>query len=396
MVERIVDVRAPMPPAPMEPLEVRGSHSGESSRVAFYWDKRTSHRVVSDTPGELKLQFSKRAKPDLAYLRITPPPNLASFEGENTNRGYLVTIKSKDQLPLKAFLEGETLVVDISKPLPPAAVQDKPAPNPKEQGGAISLTPPPEQPAAVASPETPASAVIGGRDRVTALVPAWSDPAPRNGVVLVKAAPLANGLKLDFPFAAPAPAAVFSRGPVVWAVFAANADLKIDAASLPAGYRARTMRVRNATVLRLETPRGLSVSAEMDESSWSLKIAPSATRPQRFTKSERRNGDDGRARVETMLIGAAGIVWFEDPVIGDQLAVAVSYGPSTASPTPRDFVEASLPATAHGVAIAPKSDDVQVTLEGERVVISMFAGAQSAPEATPGDIGAGEASARPR
>lgn len=390
------------PPAPLEPLEVRGSHSDDSSRVAFYWDKRTSHRVVSDTPGELKLQFSKRAKPDLAYLRITPPPNLASFEGENTNRGYLVTIKSKDQLPLKAFLEGETLVVDISKPLPPAAVQDKPAPAPakpaaipKEQGGAISLTPPPEQPAAVASPETPASTAIGGRDRVTALVPAWSDPAPRNGVVLVKAAPLANGLQLDFPFAAPAPAAVFSRGPVVWAVFAANADLKIDAASLPAGYRARTMRVRNATVLRLETPRGLSVSAEMDESSWNLKIAPSATRPQRFTKSERRNGDDGRARVETMLIGAAGIVWFEDPVIGDQLAVAVSYGPSTASPSPRDFVEASLPATAHGVAIAPKSDDVQVTLEGERVVISMFAGAQSAPEATPGDIGVGQASASP-
>jgi hypothetical protein len=395
-------VAAIPPPAPLEPLEVRGSHSGDSSRVAFYWDRKTTHRVVSDAPGELKLQFSKRAKPDLAYLRITPPPNLASFEGENTNKGYLVTIKSKDQLPLKAFLEGETLVVDISKPLPPAAVQDKPAPapakpaaNPKEQGGAISLTPPPEQPAAVATPETPASTAIGGPDRVTALVPAWSDPAPRNGVVLVKAAPLANGLQLDFPFAAPAPAAVFSRGPVVWAVFAANADLKIDAASLPAGYRARTMRVRNATVLRLETPRGLSVSAEMDESSWSLKIAPSATRPQRFTKSERRNGDDGRARVETMLIGAAGIVWFEDPVIGDQLAVAVSYGPSTASPTPRDFVEASLPATAHGVAIAPKSDDVQVTLEGERVVISMLAGAQSAPEAALGDTVAAQATANP-
>jgi hypothetical protein len=395
-------VAAIPPPAPLEPLEVRGSHSGDSSRVAFYWDRKTTHRVVSDAPGELKLQFSKRAKPDLAYLRITPPPNLASFEGENTNKGYLVTIKSKDELPLKAFVEGETLVVDISKPLPPAAVQDKPAPapakpaaNPKEQGGAISLTPPPEQPAAVATPETPASTAIGGPDRVTALVPAWSDPAPRNGVVLVKAAPLANGLQLDFPFAAPAPAAVFSRGPVVWAVFAANADLKIDAASLPAGYRARTMRVRNATVLRLETPRGLSVSAEMDESSWSLKIAPSATRPQRFTKSERRNGDDGRARVETMLIGAAGIVWFEDPVIGDQLAVAVSYGPSTASPTPRDFVEASLPATAHGVAIAPKSDDVQVTLEGERVVISMLAGAQSAPEAALGDTVAAQATANP-
>ena len=392
------------PPAPLEPLEVRGSHSGDSSRVAFYWDKKTTHRVVSETPGELRLQFSKRAKPDLAYLRITPPPNLASFEGENTDKGYLVTIKSKDQLPLKAFLEGDTLVVDISKPLPPETAQDKtkvtppparPASPPKEQGGAISLTPPPTQPAAVATPGTPASIAIGGPDRVTALAPAWSDPAPRNGVVLVKAAPLANGLQLDFPFAAPAPAAVFARGSVVWAVFAANADLRIDAASLPVGYRARTTRVRNATVLRLETPKGLAVSAEMDESSWSLKIAPSAMRPQRFTTSERRNRDDGGARIETMLIGAAGIVWFEDPVIGDQLAVAVSYGPSTASLTPRDFVEASLPATAHGVAIAPKSDDVQVTLEGERVVISMRAGAQTATEQPVAEITAGQAIANP-
>jgi hypothetical protein len=78
-----------------------------------------------------------------------------------------------------------------------------------------------------------------------------------------------------------------------------------------------------------------------------------------------------------MLIGTTGLVWFEDPVIGDQLAVAVAYGPSSSSPTPRDFVEASLPATAHGLAIAPKSDSVLVTLEGERVVVSMASAAQS-------------------
>ena len=398
-------VAAIPPPAPMEPLEVRGSHSGESSRVAFYWDNKTNYRVVSNAPGELKLQFGKRARPDLAYLRITPPPNLASFDGENTDKGYLVTIKSKDLLPLKPLLEGDTLVIDISKPLPPETAQDKskvspppaksPPAKPKEQGSAISLAPPPLQPVEVALPEAPPTNIVGGPDRVTALAPAWSDPAPRNGVVLVKAAALPNGLQLDFPFAAPAPAAVFARGSIVWAVFAANADLKIDAASLPAGYRARTLRAKNATILRLETPKGLSVSADMDESAWTLRLAPSVTRPQRFIKAERRNGDNGRARVEAMLIGAVGIVWFEDPVVGDQLAAAVSYGPSTASPTPRDFVEASLPATAHGVAIAPKSDDVQVTLEGERVVISMLASAQSAAESPIGDVTGAKATANP-
>ena len=68
-------------PAALEPLEVRGSHSGDSSRIAFYWDSKTGYRVTSQGEGTLTLQFAKRAKPDLAYLRITPPPNLADFQG---------------------------------------------------------------------------------------------------------------------------------------------------------------------------------------------------------------------------------------------------------------------------------------------------------------------------
>ena len=258
------------------------------------------------------------------------------------------------------------------KPKVTPAPTAKPAAKPAtaEDSGVIQLTP---QPAAIDS--------IGGPERVTAMAKSWSDPAPRNGVVMVKVSPLKNGVELSFPFAAPAPAAVFARGPVVWGVFAANADLKLDATYLPTGYRARTFRVKNATILRLETPKGLSVSAKMDESNWTLKVAPTADKPERFVKADRKAGENSRARVEAMLIGASGIVWFEDPVIGDQLAAAVSYGPSTASATPRDFVEASLLVTAHGLAIVPKSDDVQVTMEGERVVVSMAANVQTTPDA---------------
>lgn len=377
------------PPPPIEPLEVRGSHSGDSSRVAFYWPGRVGYKVISQSEGALKLQFARRAKPDLAYLRISPPPNLADFQGENTDRGYVVTIASKDKLPIKHFLEGDVLVVDISRPAPPAAAApEKPAP-PKPQAQAVAaksdilLTPPKQPPVEEAAASlTPAVAdnVLGGEQRVTVMSGNWHDPAPRNGLVNVKAAPLPNGLELQIPFAAPAPGAVFARGSAIWAVFAANADLKVDQTQLPAGYRVRTLRAKDATLMRLEIPRGLVVSADMDESVWTLRFAPTATKPQRFLSPTRRAGEGGRARIETMLIGATGLVWFEDPVIGDQLAVAVSYGPSSASPTPRDFVEASLPATAHGLAIAPKSDNVVVTIEGERVVVSMASNVQSTPE----------------
>jgi len=388
------------PPPAIDPLEVRGSQSGDSSRVAFYWPARVGYKVISQGEGTLKLQFAKRAKPDLAYLRISPPPNLADFQGENTDKGYVATITSKDKLPIKHFLEGDVLVVDISKPAPAAAaVPAKPAP-PKSQAVAEKpglLTPPKQAPVEeVAASLTPAVAnnVLGGEQRVTVMSGNWHDPAPRNGLVNVKAAPLANGLELQIPFAAPAPGAVFARGSAIWAVFAANADLKVDPTQLPAGYRVRTMRVKDATLMRLEIPKGLIVSAEMDESIWTLRFAPTGSKPQRFLSPTRRAGEGGRARIETMLIGATGLVWFEDPVIGDQLAVAVSYGPSSASPTPRDFVEASLPATAHGLAIAPKSDNVVVTIEGERVVVSMASNVQSTPDVI-ADSGLGGMTANP-
>ena len=409
-------VAAIPPPAALEPLEVRGSHSGDSSRVAFYWPTRVGYKVVSQGEGTLKLQFARRAKPDLAYLRITPPPNLADFQGENTDKGYLVTITSKDKLPLKHFLEGDVLVVDITKPAPPQTAEAaKPAPakptsaadKPAEGKQSAILLAPPKQmlesentkeaddaAKAAASAQALADATLGGPERVTEMSGNWQDPAPRNGLVNVKAVPLANGLELQVPFAAPAPAAVFARGAAIWAVFGANADLKIDPTQLPAGYRVRTMRAKDATLMRLEIPKGLIVSADMDESVWTLRFAPTGAKPQRFLAPTRRAGESGRARIETMLIGAAGLIWFEDPVIGDQIAVAVSYGPSSAAPTPRDFVEASLPATAHGLAIAPKSDDVVVTIEGERVVVSMASGGQSTPDVV-ADSGFTKAAANP-
>ncbi len=382
----------PQPPS-IEALEVRGSQSGDSSRVAFYWPARTGYKIISQGEGVLKVQFAKRAKPDLAYLRISPPANLADFQGENTNSGYVATITSKDKLPIKHFREGDVLVVDITRPLSPeaqaaAAAAANAQQAPQKVADKPTLLAPPKldaNPSLAASSTAPTSITLGGPERVTALSSNWRDPAPRNGLVNVKATPFPGGLELQVPFVAPAPAAVFARGPAVWAVFAANADLKIDATQLPAGYRARTMRTKNATLMRIEMPKGLMVSADMDESVWTLRFASTATKPTRFLAPTRRAGEGGRARIETMLVGASGLVWFEDPVIGDQVAVAVSYGPTSASPTPRDFVEASLPATSHGLAIAPKSDDVVVTIEGERVVVSMASVVQSSPADIAGD-----------
>ncbi|MDZ4760769.1 MAG: hypothetical protein SGJ21_06835 [Alphaproteobacteria bacterium] len=420
-------VAAIPPPAGIEDLEVRGSQAGDSSRVAFYWPRPVAYKEVARGPGLLKLLFARRAKADLAYMHISPPANVADFQAENTDKGYLVTITSKDDLPIKHFLDGDVTVIDISKPAPePEPDEDddagsragsaaKPPPSPAkaeppapvvetpaaveskgvapsvgrrtpEAGKPMLLAPPrgvieDEAPGETAVAEAAASdAILGGAERRTELASFWRDPAPPSGVVDVKVSPLASGVQLQAMFSAPTPAAVFSRGNAVWVVFAANADLKVDTAALPTGFRVRTLRGQNATMMRIEAPKGLNVSADAIDAAWTIRFAATATKPQRFLKTERRADGGGRARIETMMVGAAGLVWFEDPLIGDQIAAAVAYGPSSASTTPRDFVEASLPATAHGLAIAPKADNVVVTVEGEKVVVSMPGRSQSVEE----------------
>lgn len=410
------------PPVKTDDLEVRGSQAGLSSRVAFYWPGKVAYKVVGRDEGVLKLLFAHQAKADLAYLHISPPENVADFRGENTPRGYLVTVTAKDKLPIKAFYEGDVVVLDITRP--PPAPEPKPPGDPPPQkpdtpkAGAIvaarttpetstaepAIAPRREAPirlvppksimanpdasakeaaaaAAAAAAETAAhDASLGGPDRKTELSSVWKDPAPPNHVVDVKVLPLASGVEFQLTFAQAAPAAVFSRGNAVWAVFAANADLKVNPASLPIGFRVRTQRSKNATMMRIEMPKGLTVSAESADAVWTVRLAPTATRPYRFLQPGQAKSREGRSRIETMLPQAAGIVWFEDPVIGDQIAAVVSYGPSSASPTPRDFIEASLPATAHGLAIVPKSDDAVVTLASEKVIVSMQERSQTLSE----------------
>jgi hypothetical protein len=414
-------VAAIPPPAPTEDLEVRGSQAGLSSRVAFYWPGKVGYRVVSRGDGVLKLLFARQAKADLAYLHISPPDNVADFKGENTPRGYLVTVTAKDKLPIKDFFEGDVVVLDITRPEPPPppaekAASEAPPPKPgaprageiaaaasartppapvaikPQKDAPIRLVPPKlvmsdpdalakEAAAAAAAAEAAAQdASLGGPDRKTALSSTWKDPAPPNHVIDVKVLPLATGVEFQLAFAQAAPAAVFSRGNAVWAVFAANADLKVDPASLPTGYKVRTQRSKDATMMRIEMPKGLTVSADANGSVWTVRLAPTAIRPHRFLQPSQAKSKGGRSQIETMVPQSVGIVWFEDPVIGDQIAVAVSYAPSSASLTPRDFVEASLPATAHGLAIVPKSDDAVVTLASEKVIVSMPGRSQTLPE----------------
>ncbi len=416
------------PPAPLVDMEVRGSHSGETTRIAFYWPEPVTFATVAEKPGETQLLFSRRARSDTAYLGVDPPENLESFAAENTDKGYLVTLRSKGELPIRAFAAGQVVTVDISpaslaadtesairaqladegisaaraiptveveaevlpKPAAPApsarpqVQQVKGAPTEFGRGAPISLTPttPVRLPESedggeieIASGEE--VAIIGGPERVTQMAPGWTDPAPPSGVTDVRVRPLTNGVELILDFVEPAPAAVFTGSGAIWAVFAANTDLLVDPANLPAGIQVRALRSTNASYLRIDAPDSLTVSAQAQGPTWTVRLAPSAVRPDRFLKTERRPGKGGRTRIESDVSGAAGIVWLQDPLIGEDMAAIVAYGPTASLPNRLETIEAAVPSTAHGLVIIPRADDVSVHLEGQLAVATISNRSQS-------------------
>ncbi|MBB34596.1 MAG: hypothetical protein CME88_14660 [Hirschia sp.] len=210
--------------------------------------------------------------------------------------------------------------------------------------------------------------------RETQLRDDWPNPTPPDGMLELQIRSSGAEMEIVAPWSAPAPAAVFTRDPATWIVFAATAEIGIDPDAIPAGYKIERIADEQAVILRVEAPEGIIVSAHSEGPKWRIAFGPAGAQPERFLNPVREVSETGRQRIETPMVGAAGIVWFTDPMIGDEIAAAVSFGPTAASTTARNFIEADIPATAHGLAVIPHADDIFVALQEERVVVSSAKG----------------------
>ncbi len=237
------------------------------------------------------------------------------------------------------------------------------APAPPERSGLGDL-----------SPIVVNSDAAGPAMRETVLRQGWANPAPPSGQIQLDVSGTSNGMQIIAPWTAPAPAAVFYRSPATWIVFGADARIEFDSGNAPPGFDIKQVEADGAIVLRVTAPDGMVASARTDGPSWIITFAPAAVQPERFLKPVREISETGRYTIETQMIGAAGIVWFEDSAIGDVIAAAISFGPSASSTTPQSFIEAEMPATAHGLAVVPRSDDIAVRLIEERVIVGNAAG----------------------
>jgi tetratricopeptide (TPR) repeat protein len=249
----------------------------------------------------------------------------------------------------------------------PAAPQTTPAPAAEAPPPAVTPAAPPAAPPAqkIASPSAAAADSLRPK------------PNP-NAVVIAGAHQSGDRLRVEFPFAAPTPAAVFQRADTLWLVF--DSPAQIDLAALQAdndnGFREILFERADdgAAIVRIKLVRPRMASLEADGPGWIVNIADTAVAPTRPLGIARSIVGKNRASLAIPFEGASAIHNVRDPDVDDRLMVITARAPARGFLKVQDFVELRALPSTHGVVIQPIADDITAELGVDKISVSRPAG----------------------
>lgn len=364
----VLDLSKParqQPSAPAAQAEtvvpVRVGIHPDFTRVVFDWPRRAGY-AVSFADGRATVRFDAPGRVDLAQLRADLPDAFKDVREES--RAPLAVSLPAAAAPknFRAGTGGRAVAVDLRPPgaaaPPPSAAKPEPRP---EVGSA---------PAAPSKPDAK-TPVVAAPAKPEAKVPA-TVPPPAEGD-----APQGQVVSLSFSWDQPTGVAVFRRAGYVWIVFDRphSVDLPLlrrlgkgvveDIEQFPSG---------RATIVRALVPPAVNPSLRREGLLWIVDFMVQPLRPLRSIDVQPQMAATGGPRLFLPLAEGGLPVPVVDPEVGDTMTVVpvipLGYGVSPE----RSYVDAVLPATAQGVVVVPRADDVEVTSNRNGVEISRRGG----------------------
>jgi tetratricopeptide (TPR) repeat protein len=315
--------------ASSDPLGVRVGQAEDMSHIEFPWAGGSKMSARRDGQ-KLILDFSRAAKPDISRLRTAPPKYLKGAEVTTAGRGLeLILTLADDADATSGFDDGVNYVNLFHK----------------------ADAPPPSDLPALPSPSRP-------------------DPVPSSGVVVAQAMKSGPQVAISFPWKAPLGAAVFRRGPAIWIVFDARARMDMQAVARAAPqYALSEVEGPDYVALKIAVPLDIPFSAAAEGGTWTVILGPGA-QARSLQIAMGRAGEDGPPALAANLAGATRIIWLDDPVAGDRLAVATALGPAKGVLLRRSYVDLAALPSAQGLVIEPAADNLDVSTDGDVVRIS--------------------------
>nr|WP_155140237.1 tetratricopeptide repeat protein [Roseibium sp. RKSG952] len=220
----------------------------------------------------------------------------------------------------------------------------------------------------------------GGRNHADAGSP---EQPPENAgdearaFVAAEARRIGNTVRVVFPFSEPVASAVFRRDSSIWLVFDTDATIDVRALASALSDTAEEVSVRQYDgyqTLRMDMVDPVLATAGIDGNAWSLVIGDLIIEPSIPLKLERNVLGDGEAALRVLFKQPHAIRQIEDPFVGDTITLVTGFGPPRGLLKTQSFVDLDALSSAHGIAIAPRSDGVSLAIVGDDVLIQRDGG----------------------
>jgi tetratricopeptide (TPR) repeat protein len=249
---------------------------------------------------------------------------------------------------------------------------------PEAQQAAAPKVQPPIAPKPVGQPASPSPVMPApGQGRRAQGSPVQEAPRAAGSAVKAAIKRHEHKVEIEFPFRSPTAAAVFRRADTVWLVF--DTEDPISVADLNAGRGAEirsaiAMRHRDVVVVRIRLDRPKLISVAADDSVWKVTLGSEVVEPTQPLAVSRSVAGSSRSSIEIMVGKARHLHRIEDPDAGDKLIVVTAPAPARGILKSQDFVEFRALGSAHGIALQPFADDLDVELLADKVVVTRPAG----------------------
>ena len=361
---------ARQPPAPRKVLGLRSAKLPTLERLIFQTPPGTGLKQELED-GTLMLVFDKSMTVDAGAIRRALPEGVTLTAADTDPYATRLALSLPKDWQVRSFRDEDGPTVDLQRPAKPGAVtlsglQDgtnvpvKPAAQPAAAPMAAPARTEPAatpQPAAVAAP------------------PEVIDPTPQ--AVKIEASSSGDGGRIAFRFPRPTGAAAFLEAGIVTLVFDTRdvvnpADFK---AILPGLVDDVVVtREGKVTLVRLRLLRQQLMRLVDEGRSWTLALGDQPGKPAEPIAPQRTIDERGQTIVAVPLPGMTGVHWLEPGPSGMTIAVATALGPARTTPKPYQYVEFGLLQTAHGIAVAPRSDDLVVRAAADQARIGRSGG----------------------
>jgi hypothetical protein len=252
---------------------------------------------------------------------------------------------------------------------PPAAPEHAQQAAPKDVKAAIE-TPDPN----AASRASQANQANQAKARAKPAAKAGQPAPDANATVVAELGREEGGVRLEFPFAMPTPAAVFRRADALWLVFDSGVDINLAALTREAdsGIRNATLeRTKDgAAVIRLQLGQPRLASVMTDGSAWIVSIGDRVTVPTKPLAIARTIIDKNNASIVIPFDNPRAVHRIGDPSLGAQLMVVTALAPARGFLKPQEFVELRALPSVQGVVLEPLADDVTAALAADKITLS--------------------------